>query len=524
MKQLTFIMLLLAVMQIGRAQVAGTPYIGYSPSSTNTMGKDFWLTFTNIDGLLSTNTSIMTSKGSAAAVDFLLNITTDLPNTVTVSFTADSTGTPLAPRSFTYNLAAKENRRIRLDSMRSDGNTGAWFDERLNAYLGQNTDNTAITNNLSIQVTSAQPISLNAFAGYNQFVDATCIYPVPTWGTDYYNISYGVATFPMKNVIIANSNGTDIYLNNATTPAATLNAGQVYQVGFGGVSDITGYHVTTSKPAAFFVDNGGVTIVQPAQEQLYEQMAPVNVWDKRYFVPNATQFSSASTSSSNNRIRVVASQDNTQVNYAGATTVNGASGPGASTSPNINQIASGGTLNAGQFVQLLINNRDSGVYIIANNPIGVAGYLVGGGTATPMGTNIDGDPDQAVIPGLNQLVQQVTFAPFIFPSQPPLSFTVFDNVLGYHSAVIVTPTANKGTVIMTKGTAQTNLLTGTWIDDANGSGMSTYRYVFDNVNDLGSSFTVKSLAAGTGVFVLCYGLALDESYFYNAGSALNTLQ
>ena len=121
--------------------------------------------------------------------------------------------------------------------------------------------------------------------------------------------------------------------------------------------------------------------------------------------------------------------------------------------------------------------------------------------------------------------------PITTSSVNDLSYTNFDGynngtIYGVvHGAIIVTKKENKGSVIMTKGSDPTNLLTGgTWIDDTNGSGMSIYRYTFDNTNDIGNSFTISSLANGGGVIVLGYGLASAESYYYNAGSGAYSLQ
>ena len=544
MKQLISIMLLLAVMQTGRAQVAGTPYIGYSQGLGSTMGTDFWLTFTN-----NYNTADVGSRGNGATVSLLLTIATDLPNTVTISFTADSVAG--APRSFTYNLAAGESRRIELDSMGSDGSTDATIDERANVYLGTAIGLSAsgVLNN-TMHVTSVQPIAVYLFNVNNATTDATCVYPVPTWGTEYRPISYS-SNFQPAEVVIANQDGTNIFINGSTTPTATLKAGQLYIVQGNAADDFTGRRFTSSKPVAYFAARAGLNVGSQFNDMLQEQMVSVDKWDKQYFVPNVPQFRTSSIPTpggifingsnivlTNNHIRIVASQDNTQVNYTGAAL---AGGGGV-------QIASGGTLNAGQYAELIISNKDSGTYITANKPIGVADYLVGGdtnpnnldGTTSTSGTSglsnkVSGDPDNAVIPGLEQLIQQITISPFIFPLSTTidtrLAYTNFDGVQNggintatpIHSAIILTPKANKGNVVMTKGTDPTNLLTGTWIDDANGSGMSIYRYVFDNVNDIGSSFTIKSLLSGVGIFVLSYGLANYESYFYNAGSGLKGL-
>ena len=510
MKFLLFICLLFAVTQTTWAQAVGTPYIGYvqkpaPPSST--MGNDFWVTFENNSG------NSLGVTGNGATVALVLNIAAQLPTNVTISFTASGS-------SYTYNLAANVSRRISLDSMRSDGSTDATVDERASVYLSS----TAGDYNKTMHITSTEPVAVYAFNTSSATTDGTCVYPVAAWGTNYYQLSYLPLSGRFSNeIIIANQDGTAIYVNGSTTPTTTLSAGHVY-VTNGGSTDITGRYLTSSKPVAYFAGTTGfnVPVGVSYADLLYEQMMPAKTWDKQYFVPNAQQFT-VSSLTANNRIRVVASQDKTVVNYAGASLP--ASFSTANTTGN-NQILSGGTLSAGQWVELVINSKDSGAYITANNPVGVAGYLVS--TANASGSGIGstggGDPDNAIMPGLNQMIQQVTISPFMFPLTGNLNYTVFDNVGVIHGAIIVTKKENKGSVIMTKGSDPTNLLTGTWIDDANGSGMSIYRYAFNNINDIGSSFTISSLANGGGVIVLGYGIGNAESYYYNAGSGAYSLQ
>ena len=556
-------MLLVAIMQTGKAQVAGTPYIGHSHSGdTVTMGTDFWLVFTrNSDGATASTLSTLSSStaGNNITIDFFLNIATELPNTVTISFTADSVDG--APRSFVYNLAAGELRRIRLDSMRSDGSAPASrIDMRNKAYVPNYTTTvggTAVNSN-SVHITSTQPVSVQALNAQPVSTDATMIYPVGAWGTEYYPISYYNLSQVggVEHVLIANSNNTQIYVNGGKTPIVTLNAGQVYDQTVNrspnttndiGNNDITGIRVTSTKPVAYFASATIFTISGIGTGDLLdEQMVPVREWDKQYFVPNCPQYSVNSQASGavlNNRIRIVASQDGTVVNYAGATSVNRAGASANSTSAtnynNYNQIATGGVLNAGQFVELVIDSVNGGAYITADKPIGVASYLSGGVTAgagelSNYNNQQAGDPDNAVIPGVSQLTTApLIVAPFMFPLAPTgttsnLSFTRFasppttaglDAV--YHAMVIVTATADKGSAVMTKGTTNpaNNLLNGiTWIDDTNGSGMSFCVYRFNNVNDIGSSFIIS--AGGRGAFALGYGLANAESYMYNAGSDL----
>ena len=530
-KLLLFVCLLFAVMQTGWAQFAGMPYIGYvqrpaPPSST--MGNDFWMAFEHNNN----------NNATDASLYLALNIASQLPATVTITFTNNSD-------IYTYNLAANISRRIDIRKMVSDGNTGT-TDERANVYL----DATAGISNKTMHITSTQPIAVYAFNTYSATTDATVLYPIAVWGTDYYQMSYNAAntTNITNEIIIANENNTVITLSDNTTQ--TLSAGQAY-VTNGGSADMTGRHLSSSVPVSYFA--GATLFFVPSgvsfADVLDEQMLPSKVWDTAYFVPNVQQFVTTAPDSINNRIRIVSAQNGTKVTYTGAT-IPGITPLGAT------QIASGGTLNAGQWVELVISSKTGGAYIHANNPICVAGYLVGGLSGIPISDSPDGitngngnggDPDNAVMPGLNQLIQQVTISPFMFPiysttqtgsayTNTNLFYTNFDGRTGtspittqtsypdvIHGAIILTKTAYKGFVNVVKN-GTTITLTGTnWVDDA-ASGMSIYRYQFDNINDQNSSFTISSTVNGGGLLVLCYGLANYESYYYNAGSGAYRLQ
>ena len=515
MKYLMFICLLLAVMQTPQAQCVGTPYIGFvqkpaPPSST--MGVDFWMTFENNFG------QVITGGNTYLA----LNIAAQLPTTITISFTESG-------NSYTYTLAAGVSRRIDIRQMVSDGNTGT-VDERAGVYIDTATAKNGGVSNKTMHITSTQPIAVYAFDTQSATTDATVVYPTVAWGTDYYQLAYAPSNgFVSNEIIIANQDNTIITLSDNTTQ--TLSAGQVY-VTNGGTADLTGRHLTSSKPVACFA---GATIFNvPATigyaDVMCEQMVPTKMWDKRYFVPNVPQFSNSSLII-NNRIRIVASQDGTNITYSGASLP-------AITPTGSTAIANGEALNAGQWVELVINDRDSGAYITANNPVGIAGYLVGGSSAggIAIGKSGGGDPDGAMIPGLNQLIQQVTISPFMFPiysttqtgaayTAANIPYTNFDDSGAIHGAIILTKTAYKNSVNMVEnGTVTLTLDPDQWIDDANGSGMSIYRYQFDNINDQNSSFTISSLVNGGGLVVLCYGIATVESYYYNAGSGAYSLQ
>jgi len=504
-----------AMPQKGIAQFPGTPYIGYIKKTVpSTMGTDFWVTFGNN----------YVYPASSSQLSLQMNIAALQATDVSITFTANG-------NSYTCHLNAGESRRIDIGNMASDGSVAAAVNEKANVYL----DATTGASNRTLHITSVRPVAVSAFDLCSQTSDATVIYPVPVWGTEYRQISYmPISSYPSAEIIIAGQDNTVItFYNNdgSVNSIQTLSAGQAY-VNSGGGADLTGRHFTSDKPAAYFawIPLYYIPFDVIAGDVMFEQMIPVNTWDTKYFIPNAIQFPADAPADSNNRIRIVASQDGTQVNYYGASLP--ATVPAGSAN-----IASGGTLNSGQWVELSINSRIGGAYITGTKPIGVQSYLLGCAAYPTFLTVNDpatGDPDEVCMPGLNQMISSAVISPFMFPLYSvtgiDLDYTLFDGIgnappyyglIPQHYALIVTPTANKGTVTMLKGSTPVTLIPANWTDDSNGSGMSFYRHTFDNVNDLNSSFTVSNSAGG--IIVLCYGLACQESYYYNAGSAMKSL-
>ncbi|MDR2206855.1 MAG: IgGFc-binding protein [Flavobacteriaceae bacterium] len=351
-----------------------------------------------------------------------------------------------------------------------------------------------------MRITSTQLVSVYAFNTSVATTDATIILPVTAWGTEYYRLSYLPDLFNPDydfEMIIAKEDDTTITFPDSST--ATLNTGQVYYRLW--KNDMTGRHVTSNKPTAYFTHStlSRIFVDRNYGDILFEQMVPVNQWGKEFLVPNAPQ----NSNTENNHIRILAAEDGTTVSYSGATLITGI-GSAASFS------ASGNTLNKGQWVELRINSI-SGVgsgscFINAGKPIGVAAYMTGQGVQIP---GYGGDPSIAWIPPLNQASPNVTISPFMFPqnatpSTPP---TNLDEPSAQHYMIIITKTTTR-TSTTVNGTA----INSGWTDV---SGYSYYRQIFNNIADLNAVFNV---ANPSGVIVLCGGISDRESYYYNAGS------
>jgi len=449
---------------------------------SSTKGTDFWVSFGN--------------NFNSANPLLALKISAEESTDVTLNFTKDGATT-------TYTVGNNSLITIDLSSVKDLG------DKHNAVYLSSTT--AGVYDN-SLHITSIKPVSVYAFNTNSATSDATVVLPADALGNDYYRLSYAAFSgFYDFEIIIASQDNTDIFLDSGSTPIQTLSKGQAY-VNTVLTGDMTGRHITSSKPVAYFVhstiakiptgrDNGDI---------LFEQMMPVNRWGKQFLVPNAPE----GPNTMNNHIRIIASEDGTTVAFIGATVVT----TDASNNPIPNEtiINSGEKLNAGQWVELEIRgSNNAACYISSDKPVGVAAYMVGSNsTSIP-----SGDPSIAWIPPLNQSVQSSIIAPFMFPFGVPNIQTNFDGLYGmsndipgavFHYMIIIAPTDKKdqtsvnGTIIPSAG----------WIDNTD-SGYSYYYWFFDNIADLNNIFKITN---SDGVIVLCGGVSQVESYYYNAGS------
>lgn len=510
MKKITVIITLLSLCAFGsiRAQVAGTPYLfggaaggGVAPCdiSSSTMGQNFYLTF-------SSNTSQLPAL---AELTLMVKIVAEDTATVNLGFTANSnlnTGFTVNAGQ-TYDYILNPNERAAVYSALYAGTTTS-------TNHRPNTE----TSNRSLHITSSAPVSVYAFNGYARTSDATIILPVEALGTDYYRLSYesqrrALDGFGSRlgdtHTIIATSPGTTAVNINGTNygvnPNANVNVnvnltqGQVYHY-IALETDYTGSHVTSNQPIAYFTTNNGVRIPFDRQwtDIIFEQLMPVDRWGTEFLIPNAQQ-NTVDTRLMNNRIRVVASQT-TNVTFRGATRAGG------------QNIGSGGTLNAGQFVELEIATTETYCHISATNPVGVAAYMVGDGDPVPGGSEsvIRGDPAMAWIPSVEQMIEHVTVSPFMINATINNNVTWFASAVAQHRIVVIAKTATKAETKI-NGAA----ITSGWTDDA-GSGYSFYtKSDFNYNNDKGRAFKIEN---PNGIIVLGYGMADDEGYYYNAGS------
>jgi len=410
----------------------------FQSQAQNTTGKEFWLTFGD------------NTQNNYTQVDLQIRIVSgEKPTSITIHFTNLNS-------FITHNMGAYEVWTYSLDNTQKQAVYNIFTD---------------VFTSKSIYIESSEPVSVYALNYTNPSHDATNILPITALSTEYYQISYG--PYYDNYAVVATKNNTNVYHN--TDHVATLDSGKVYYR-FDN-AEMTGAHITSDNQVAFFALNIGAMIPGPAGNvsHLMQQLAPVKTWGSSFFVPS-TQFL-------NDRIRIVVSQDNTNIIQTGGTIINGTGGQ-----PTLEN------LYAGQFVELTIS--DTGCYIKTNKSIGVCSFL----------PNMFPYPTQCWIPTIEQAVTKTLIAPFI-------SISSITN----HYALVCAPKDEKNnTMVSIGGASPSSLIGGSWIDNDSAK-MSFYTMLLDNDT---ASYTFTNQA---GLIVFGYGSGFNRSYYYLAGSAMREL-
>jgi hypothetical protein len=376
--------------------------------------------------------------------------------------------------------------------------------EQTAVYLLYSTNPTVSFKSLHIESTGL--ISAYTLNQALSTTDATNLLPVSNWGMDYYHISYSSAGVqnnfngPQADgyALIAAQDGTEIYQAGNSTPIAKLNRGEVYYAYFP-LIDVTGRHITSNKPIAYYVINTGVYLPQNlgGTDCLFQSLPPVNQWGTRFLVPCTKQ--------GIGRVRVLASQNGTNITQSGAT------GPilsdGSFSTGSKNTLYN---LQAGEFVELEMGA--TGCYISANKPVGVCAYMIAQNYVSNdfISSTDKGDPSITWVAPIEQNMREILIAPF-FPTGSGSSN------LAEHYALIVTPTAYKTeTTVAIGNTAPNSLNSVVWIDNVTcGYSFCSYQMKQDNVGYLFDN--------PKGLTVLGYGIGVNETYYYMSGSASRDL-
>jgi hypothetical protein len=428
-------------------------YSIFTLQAQSTIGQEFWLTFGS------------NFHNPYTLLDFQIRIVTGKePTNVTIYFTnlSNSVAFPVnANEVYTYSLNNEQKQAVYNNPMGVTGIT-----------------------NYSMKITSTEPVSVYAMNHRSTSADATNILPVTAIGMEYYQVSYTPPnSFQLDAyAVVATQNNTHLHHNGFLE--ATLDVGEVYYRTIN--SDMTGAHITSDKPAAFFAVIPTTTIPTGGGQSacFMQQLASVNTWGKKFFVPVSHLI--------RDRVRIVVSQDGTNISHTGGTLVSALGSQMSLTD-----------LQAGQFVELEIQSDETGCFIQSNYPVGVCTYLTGHNTGIPFE---ESNPAQCWVPAIEQSAPNTLIAPFV-----PDGY----NQLIAHYALVCTPTATKdNTMVSIGGGAPSNLSGGSWRDHA--LGMSFYSMPL--TNDMASYYFTNQ----KGLIILCFAEGID-SYYYLAGSAMRDL-
>jgi len=416
-------------------------------SAQNTKGRDFWVTFGENGGGNNTTSSIALQirivTKNAANVNLLFTDNTSLNRVVAVP--------------------ANSIQTITLN-----------YQEKLAVHC-----RTSGITNKSLHITSDEDILVYA-ATFGAFSSETYnIHPVHLFGNNYFQINYtqqSVHNGGEGYMIIATQNNTNVFENG--TSVATLNTGQVYTSYING-RDRTGYNIISDKPIAYFAANTCAEIPIGSTtgcDCLYEQLFTTQFFGNDFFVPVS--------STGADRVRIVATQNNTNIIQTGGIIISGTT-----------------NLNAGQFLELEINQANRGCYITTDKPVEVALYL-----KSAISTNANGDPSIVVVPPISQTEKNIKISPFVAAGTSTLTT---------HFALIATPTNTKNsTSVSINGGASVALSGGSWSDNVS-AGYSYYNM------PLANDYTIYEFSNDNGILVWGYGLGVRESYSYLASSIEN---
>ncbi len=284
-----------------------------------------------------------------------------------------------------------------------------------------------------IRLVSEKPVNVYALNWNQNSADVAVIYPKGSLGTEYFAMCYypdidmiDPETGNGRNsefLIVATENGTTVEITPSrvthklmpkdSTFTVFLNRGQVYQVQSEnipgtrqeGQGDLTGSHIKSNKPVAFY--SGSLSTQVPTGkccwDHLYEQIPPIHSWGLEYYLtPLKTR--------EQDRYRIMASQNNTQIHITGRTSV---------------------TINRGEFFELVGSQNDL-IRVLADKPVMVAQYSQSVTVDQPQ--TGDGDPFMIILSPVNQSRNDVTFVAY---ESPELGLEDYSGITKYFVNVII---------------------------------------------------------------------------------------
>jgi len=414
--------------------------------------------------LISAKAQVPSTEGVDFWLTFLYNHSTSSTTNLIISAQRACTGTISNPNtgwSTTFSVPAQGRTEVSIPNAQ-----------------GYCTGNGSVENK-GIWVTSTDTISLYA-ANYIAYTfDATNVLPTPALGNEYLIQTYS-GVFDGSNVaFVATQNNTILDITPSTTAgghaagtpfSVTLNRGQAYQmITSSSTGDLSGTRVVARDCKTFAVFAGCRCTQVPYGygycDHIVEQTWPTTSWGKEFVVTN-------SMSRTRDRVRVTASDNNTQVYRDGSLLT---------------------TLNSGGMYEFEVTSSQPAVYINATNPISIYLYFTGSTYGGP------GDPSMVWISPVEQRIGKITFGTF----SPGQTLTQYIN--------IISPTLSVPSMTL------------------DGSNISAqFTTVPGNIN---YSYARRTITHGThtlegdsGFVAHVYGLGQDESYSFSVGSSAANLK
>ncbi|MDB4285747.1 gliding motility-associated C-terminal domain-containing protein [bacterium] len=346
-------------------------------------------------------------------------------------------------------------------------------------------------NKTGIRIVSDDPVVVYAHQYYNARSEAALILPVQALGDAYYIMTYTGFTdgqgvdYPSQLLLVAQEDDTEVEITLSTKSKGGVAAGSIiktvlskgesYQVqsDAGETGDMTGTFVKGSKNLAVFGGARWTRVPRQCtfQDNLYEQMFPIQSWGKKFVMAPFKD-------TSYDIYRILASEDNTQV-YRDNVLLT--------------------TLNRGEFIEKNISANP--LFLAADKPILVAQYTVGS-TCNSQASDRMGDPSMLLLSSIEQTRESVT----LYSSR-------FENIeLNYVNIIART---DDFPMIRFDGADITSLgepvVTVVALPD--------FSYISLAVTD--GPHHIES--SGCGVIASAYGYGNLESYAYSAGASFRDL-
>ncbi|XP_035696734.1 uncharacterized protein LOC118430131 [Branchiostoma floridae] len=260
----------------------------------------------------------------------------------------------------------------------------------------------------AVSVRADSPIMVYGMSHDTFSVDAFLALPTDVLGTEYYvicsepsseKIQGKTTVYPTEFVVVGIRDGTTVNIvptqevefngqHYSASQTFTITVDRMDSLQVQSVEDLAGSKITSSEPVAVLSGNFAAIIGQGAttKDHLVEMIPPVETWGTEFaLVPLVGR-------EAGDIFRVLASQDNTQVNLTGHASV---------------------ILHAGEFWEFDVPS-DQYKYLTASKPALVAQY-----SKSMTTDNSLIDPFMMIVPSLSQFAARYTFVAAEIPSESP---------------------------------------------------------------------------------------------------------